>query len=83
MSSNIPQSQVLQDIRQKRKHYQIDDFVLEFLILWDFIHQQAPNLSLTDIKPFLESILDTITLPFYQKFKSLSIIEKYDWQVWP
>ncbi|MHA2245276.1 MAG: hypothetical protein ACXADY_09955 [Candidatus Hodarchaeales archaeon] len=78
MDSNIPHSQVLQDIRQKRRHYQIDDFVFEFLILWDFIHQQAPSLSLTDIKSFLESILHTFTLPFYQKFKSLSIIEKYE-----
>jgi DNA-binding Lrp family transcriptional regulator len=70
--------EILLKIRQKQDSFQIDDFTLEFLRVWDFIHQQAPTLKLHDIKDFTESILKTITLPFYRKFKDLPIIEKYD-----
>ncbi|MHA2244170.1 MAG: hypothetical protein ACXADY_04320 [Candidatus Hodarchaeales archaeon] len=65
-------------IRQKQDSYQINDIVLDFLDIWEIIHHQAPNLSLSAIKNFSESILQQITIPFYQKFKELSCIEKYD-----
>ncbi|MFW9904921.1 MAG: hypothetical protein ACFFFH_11355 [Candidatus Thorarchaeota archaeon] len=70
--------EILLKIRQKQDSFQIDDFTLEFLRVWDFIHQQAPDVKLHEIKDFTKSILKTITLPFYQKFKDLPIIEKYD-----
>ena len=65
-------------IRQKQDSYQIDDIVLDFLDIWETIHHQAPNLSLSDMKDFSESILQSITIPFYHKFMELSCIEKYD-----
>ncbi|MFX1508137.1 MAG: hypothetical protein ACFFDC_18790, partial [Promethearchaeota archaeon] len=70
--------EILLKIRQKQDSFQIDDFTLEFLRVWDIIHQRAPDVKLNDIKNFTKSILETITLPFYQKFKDLPIIEKYD-----
>ncbi|MHA2226705.1 MAG: hypothetical protein ACXAC8_15950 [Candidatus Hodarchaeales archaeon] len=68
----------LAEIRQNKDSYKIDDFSLEFLSIWEIIHQQAPKMTLSDIKEFTQSILESITLPFYQKFKNLKYIEKYD-----
>ncbi|MFX0123806.1 MAG: hypothetical protein ACFFAE_09230 [Candidatus Hodarchaeota archaeon] len=71
-------SSYLEDIRQKPKSTEIEGFVIEFLTIWDFIHQKAPSMSLLDIKNLAENILDTITLPFYQKFSDLEIVQRYE-----
>ncbi len=68
----------LEEIRQKQSAYQIDQFVLDFLDIWNLIHQKAPNLSIKDIQDFTKEILDSITLPFYQKYSKQPWIEKYD-----
>ncbi|MFX0173413.1 MAG: hypothetical protein ACFE9L_16085 [Candidatus Hodarchaeota archaeon] len=68
----------LEDFRQKQAISEISEFVIEFLKIWDFLHQKAPNLSIHDLKSFSKSILDSLTLPFFEKFKYLKFIEKYD-----
>ncbi|MFX0051227.1 MAG: hypothetical protein ACFE8U_08055 [Candidatus Hermodarchaeota archaeon] len=68
----------LEDFRQKPPIQQLDEFVEEFLVIWDYIHSQAPNLSVSDIKPFSKEILNTITLPFFEKFNKLKFLQKYD-----
>jgi hypothetical protein len=68
----------LEDFRQKQITSEISEFFIEFLKMWDFLHQKAPELSIHDLKRFSKSILDDITIPFYEKFKHIKILEKND-----
>jgi DNA-binding Lrp family transcriptional regulator len=68
----------LEDSRQKEAVSEISEFFIEFLKMWDFLHQKAPELGIHDLKKFSKSILDEITLPFYKKFKHLKFLEKND-----
>ncbi len=76
--------QYLANIRQNQSSVQkqvlskADGFVVDFLSIWDAIHSEAPNLALADIKKYSKDILDTITLPFYEKHKNKITLEKYD-----
>ncbi|MFX0185708.1 MAG: hypothetical protein ACFE95_21695, partial [Candidatus Hodarchaeota archaeon] len=68
----------LEDFRQKPPSLQLDEFVEEFLVIWDYVHTHAPKLSVADIKSFSKKILKTVTLPFYEKFGHLEFLQKYD-----
>jgi DNA-binding Lrp family transcriptional regulator len=78
----MPNSPLLSSLQKKSRQEDsakgIDKFVWDFFHLWDKIHQEAPNLTLSDIKDYSQSILESITLPFYEKFKHLDALEKYD-----
>lgn len=57
MKKRTSTSLVVEEFRQKRDQYKIEEFVLDFILIWDYIHQQTPKLSFQDIKTFATNIL--------------------------
>lgn len=66
---------ILDTFRQKPKKYEIEDFVLDFLDIWMYIHEKANDLSLEDTLDFTKELLESHILHFYYKFKEGEILE--------
>ncbi len=69
------QTLILEILRKKSEDFQIEPFVLDFLEIWEYIHETAKSSSLDDIREILEDIRDNYTLPFYHKHKEKGSIE--------
>ena len=61
--------QLLVELKENQIGYQIEPFVLDFLELWAFIHEEAPKHTLDTVLDFLHSIWESHTVPFYQKYQ--------------
>ncbi|MFW9855747.1 MAG: hypothetical protein ACFFFG_11830 [Candidatus Thorarchaeota archaeon] len=68
----------LENNRQKQAGDSSTQFMQECLLVWDYIHEKAPELSVSDIKSFSRSIYKTLTLPLYEKFSALDFLEKQE-----
>ncbi|MHA1227029.1 MAG: hypothetical protein ACTSPV_09840 [Candidatus Hodarchaeales archaeon] len=76
---NAPKcSQIEELIRQNKTHSAEEDFALDFLRIWERIHQDSPDISVSDIKDYSKNILETITLPFYNKYKKSGLVKLYE-----
>lgn len=76
MISSQQNDSVLEILRQKSSTYYTEEFILDFLDIWSYIHKEAVNYDLADALHFSNSILESHILPFYkkhQKEKSLSL----------
>ncbi|MHA1972552.1 MAG: hypothetical protein ACTSW1_06155 [Candidatus Hodarchaeales archaeon] len=71
-------SQIEKLIRQNRKHTLEDDFVLDFLGIWEKIHHDSLEISVADIKDYSKTILKDITIPFYNKYKETNLVKSYE-----
>ena len=70
--------QFIDQIRQKGIDAEAEDFVVDLIFIWEKIHNDAPNITLAEIKDYSESILSNVTLPFFEKFKHNPLVKKYD-----
>ena len=60
---------ILDNFRQKPEEYKIEEFVLDFLNIWMYIHEKAKNYSLEETLEFTKELSEFHILPFYNKFK--------------
>ncbi|NHJ02682.1 MAG: hypothetical protein EAX86_11130 [Candidatus Heimdallarchaeota archaeon] len=68
-----PKSQTLTGVeilRQKSSVYHIEEIVLDFLNIWDYIHHEAKNYDLADALNFSKTILDSHIYPFFETHKN-------------
>ena len=66
--SERPIPALIESIRQNTVD-ESEQFVLDFLDIWFEIHELAANANLEDIHTICKSLLETHTLPFYEKHK--------------
>ncbi|UCG89906.1 MAG: hypothetical protein JSU57_05435 [Candidatus Heimdallarchaeota archaeon] len=66
---------ILDNFRQNLKIYKIEEFVLDFLNIWMYIHENAKDYSLEDTLILTKKILDSHIIPFYEKFKADDSLE--------
>ncbi len=67
--------QLLETLRFKREEYEIEPFVLDFLEMWQVIHERTKEASLDDLWDILQSMETSYTLPFYEKYKEKGSVE--------
>ncbi|MFX0121289.1 MAG: hypothetical protein ACFE9A_18025, partial [Candidatus Hodarchaeota archaeon] len=53
----------------------IEEFVLDFLNIWMYIHEKAENYSLEDTMDFTQDLLESYTTPFFNKYRDDEAIE--------
>jgi DNA-binding Lrp family transcriptional regulator len=66
---------ILDSFRQKPEEYEIEEFVLDFLNIWMYIHEKAKNFSLEDTLELSKQFLESHTIPFYNKFEADDSLE--------
>lgn len=66
---------ILDNFRQKPEEYKIEEFVLDFLNLWMYIHENATNYSLEDTLNFTKDLSGSHTIPFFNKYKGEDTLE--------
>ena len=73
----LPQqnSLILDSFRQKPEEYEIEEFVLDFLNIWMYIHEKAKKFSLEDTLELSKQLLESHTIPFYNKFEASNSLE--------
>lgn len=67
-----------EDFRQKATKYQIEPFVIDFLHIWLSIHENVKKHSLDTMLEFSNEILNSLVLPFYERFKGEGNMERYE-----
>ncbi|UCG02407.1 MAG: hypothetical protein JSW11_00135 [Candidatus Heimdallarchaeota archaeon] len=73
----LPQqnSLILDNFRQKPEEYEIEEFVLDFLNIWMYIHEKAEDCSLEDTLELTKQLLNSHIIPFFTKFEGNESLE--------
>ena len=56
----------------------VEPLVMDLLEIWVEIHNRATTLSMKDVPKYAQSLLQTYTLPLFDRNKESGIFQKYD-----